>query len=117
MIPAMQSALSGLSAYSAKISANANNIANASTEGFKKSRVILSTAEAQGVNVQTERVESPGPMIYEQTSTGVKVVEQSNVDIVEELPDMSLNSQLYKANLKTLQVADEMLGTLLKSKA
>lgn len=116
MIPAIQSALSGLSAYSSKISSNANNIANASTEGFKKSRVILSTAEPQGVNVQTERVETPGPMNYEQTSSGMTLVEQSNVDIAQELPEMSLNAHLYKANLKTLQVADEMLGNLLKTK-
>ena len=117
MIPAIQSALSGLSAYSAKISSNANNIANANTEGFKKSRVILSTAEPQGVQVQTERVDTPGPMTYEQTSKGMGLVEQSNVDIAQELPEMSVNAQFYKANLKTLQVADEMLGSLLKTKA
>ena len=116
MIPAMQSALSGLSAYSAKINSNADNIANINTEGFKKSRVVLSAAAAQGVQAQTERVETPGPMIYEETSKGMELVEQSNVDIGEELPAMSLNAHLYKANLKTLQVADEMLGTLLKTK-
>lgn len=116
MIPAMQSALSGLSAYSAKISSNANNIANAGTEGFKKSRILLSSAEPQGVQVQTERVETTGPMSYEQGDKGMELVEQSNVDIAEELPAMSLNAHLYKANLKTIQVVDEMLGTLLKTR-
>lgn len=116
MIPAMQSALSGLSAYSTKINANANNIANAGTEGFKKSRVLLSSAEPQGVNVNTERIETPGPISYEQTSNGMELVEQSNVDIGEELPAMSLNAHFYKANLKTIQAADEMLGSLLKTK-
>jgi flagellar hook protein FlgE len=117
MIPAMQSALSGLSAFSAKINSNANNIANANTEGFKKSRVILSTGEAQGVQVQIERVETPGDMVYEETSEGMELVEKSNVDLGQELPEMGVNTQLYKANLKTLQVADEMLGSLLKTKA
>jgi len=116
MIPAMQSALSGLSAYSAKISSNANNIANAGTEGFKKSRILLSSVEPQGVQVQTEWVETPGPMSYEQGSNGMELVEQSNVDIAEELPAMSLNAHLYKANIKTIQVADEILGTLLKTR-
>jgi flagellar basal-body rod protein FlgC len=116
MIPAMQSALSGLSAYSSKINSNANNIANGGTEGFKKSRVILSTAEPQGVKVQTAQVDTPGPMIYEQTGNGLELIEQSNVDLAEELPAMSLNAHVYKANLKTLQVADEMLGSLLKTK-
>ena len=117
MIPAIQSALSGLSAYSAKINSNASNIANANTEGFKKSRVIMSASESQGVQVQTELVENPSPMIYEQTSKGMELVEQSNVDIAQELPDMGVNAQFYKANLKTLQVADEMLGSLFKTKA
>jgi flagellar hook protein FlgE len=116
MIPAMQSALSGLSAFSAKINSNANNIANANTEGFKKSRVILSSGEAQGVRVQIERVETPGDMVYEETSKGMELVEKSNVDLGQELPEMGVNAQLYKANLKTLQVADEMLGSLLKTK-
>lgn len=117
MIPAMQSALSGLSAYSAKVSSNANNIANVNTEGFKKSRVLLSNAEPQGVQAQSQRVETPGPMTYEQTSKGLELVEQSNVDLGEELPQMSLNARFYQANLKTLQVTDEMLGSLLKAKA
>ena len=116
MIPAIQSALSGLSAYSAKISSNASNIANAGTEGFKKSRILLSSAEPQGVQVQAERVELPGPTSYVQGSKGMELVEQSNVDIAEELPAMSLSAHLYKANLKTIQVADEMLGTLLKTR-
>jgi flagellar basal body rod protein FlgG len=30
---------------------------------------------------------------------------------------MSLNARFYEANLKTLQVTDEMLGSLLKVKA
>jgi flagellar basal-body rod protein FlgC len=117
MIPAMQSALSGLSAYSTKVSSNANNIANVNTEGFKKSRVLLSNAEPQGVQAQAQRVETPGPMTYEQTSKGLELVEQSNVDLGEELPQMSLNARFYQANLKTLQVTDEMLGSLLKAKA
>lgn len=116
MIPAMQSALSGLSAYSTKINSNADNIANANTEGFKKSRVILSPAVPQGVDVLTERVETPGHLVDEETSNGRELIEQSNVDLAEELPAMSLNAHFYKANLKTLQVADEMLGALLKTK-
>ncbi len=117
MIPAMQSALSGLSAYSAKIGANANNIANAGTEGFKKSRLLLASAAPYGVEVHRERVETPGPLSYEQSSNGMELIEQSNVDLAEELPAMGLNANFYKANLKTIQVADEMLGTLLKTKA
>jgi flagellar basal-body rod protein FlgC len=117
MIPAIQSALSGLTAHGTKVSSNANNIANANTEGFKKSRVILSTIDPQGVAARTEQVETPGPMMVEPTGNGMELIEQSNVDIGQELPELSLNSRLYEANLKTLQTADEMLGSLLKIKA
>jgi len=117
MIPAIQSALSGLSAHSAKINSNANNIANASTEGFKKSRVILSAGEPQGVIARSQQVEAPGPMMVEQSGNGMELIGQSNVDIGQELPELSLNTRCYEANLKTLQTADEMLGGLLKIKA
>lgn len=117
MIPAIQSALSGLTAHGTKISSNANNIANANTEGFKKSRVILSAGEPQGVIARVEPLETSGPMVYEQTGNGMELIEQSNVDLGQELPEMSLNSRFYEANLKTIQTADEMLGSLLKIKA
>lgn len=117
MFPAIQSALSGLSAHSAKIHSNANNIANAGTEGFKKSRVILSAAEPQGVIARSEQVEASGPMMVVASGNGMELIEQSNVDIGRELPELSLNSRCYEANLKTLQAADEMLGGLLRIKA
>lgn len=117
MIPAIQSALSGLSAFSTKINSNANNIANAGTEGFKKTRVILSPVTPQGVTGRVERVETPGPMVSEPISEGLELVEQSNVDLGQELPEMNLNARFYEANLKTMKVADEMLGSLLKIKA
>lgn len=117
MIPAIQSALSGLSAFGTKINVGANNVANANTEGFKKSRVLLASADHQGVVAQPQRVETPGPSVYEATSKGMELIEQSNVDLAQELPEMGLNSRYYQANLKTLQTADEMLGSLLKIKA
>jgi len=117
MIPAIQSALSGLSAFSTKNNSNANNIANSGTEGFKKTRVILSADASQGVDARAEQVETPGPMMYEPTSEGLEFVEQSNVDLGQELPEMSLNARFYEANLKSMKVADEMLGSLLKIKA
>lgn len=117
MIPAIQSALSGLSAFSTKINSNANNIANAGTEGFKKTRVILSPDTSQGVAGRVEQVETPGPMVYEPISEGLELVEQSNVDLGQELPEMNLNARFYEASLKTMKVADEMLGSLLKIKA
>lgn len=111
------SALSALKAFSTRVQSNSNNVANALTDGFKKTRVTLSTTETDGVKANIEKVDSPGAMIYRETSAGQEEVELSNVDLAEEFPEMSINSNLYKANLKTLQVADEMAGSLLKLKA
>jgi len=114
MVSAVQSALSGLQAFSTRIQSNANNVANSNTDGFKKSRVLLASAEPQGVKTTVEKVDSPGSSVYQETSDGMELVELSNVDLGAELPEMIINSHAYKANLKTLQTADEMTGELLK---
>jgi flagellar basal-body rod protein FlgC len=111
------SALSALRAFSTGLQSNSNNIANANTNGFKKTRVTMATTETDGVKANVEKVNTAGAVIYQEGTTGSEEVELSNVDLGQELPEMSLNSNFYKANLKTLQVADEMVGNLLKLKA
>lgn len=115
--PAHNSALTALQAFSTKVNSNANNIANANTDGFKKTRTILASKESGGVTANTEKVDTAGAVVYQETSIGMEEIELSNVDLGREIPEMSINSTLYKANLKTLQVADEMTGSLLKIKA
>ena len=117
MISAMQSALSALQAFGTRIQSNANNIANSSSEGYKRTRVTLETVDPNGVRAQVNRPEIPGPMVYEQTSNGLELIEQSNVELSSELPEMLLNTNFYKANLKTLQTADELIGSVLDLKA
>lgn len=117
MLPVSQSALSALQAFGTKLNSNANNIANSQSEGFKKTRVTLSDTQPQGVKANVEKVDTPGASHYEQTSQGTELVELSNVNLAEELPESNLNTTFYKANLKTLQVADEMTESLLNIKA
>jgi len=118
VISGINPALAGLGAIQKKIEANANNVANLNTDGFKKDRVTLSEqATGMGPVARTEKVETPGPMVYEQTPAGEELVEKSNVDLAEELPSLALNRRFFEANLKTIQVADEMLGSLLDIKS
>jgi flagellar hook protein FlgE len=117
MISAFQSALSGLHAFGAKVQSNSNNIANASTNGFKQTRVILESTQAHGVKAQVEKINNPSPKVFQEGAEGPYPVELSNVDLGRELPEMYLNSQMYKANLKTLQTVDKMLGHLLETKS
>jgi len=118
MIASVNSALSGLQAFGTKTNSNANNIANVSSEGYKKSRVTLSSQAPQGVSASVKTIDSPGSVTIDNTNDGNNsLVELSNVDLAEELPDSQANARFYQANLKTLQTADEMTATLLNIKA
>jgi len=117
MISGVQSAVSGLQAFSIKIEKSANNIANLNTDGFKKDRVALSAQAPQGVKATVEQVDEPGPLAVESGDQGEVVTELSNVDLVEEIPDMLLSGHGYAANLKSLRAADEMIQSVLDIKA
>lgn len=117
MISAYQSALSGLQAFGTKIQANSNNIANANTDGFKKTRVTMSEVLPQGVQAEVEKVNTPGTSVFQETGNGHDLVELSNVELSSEIPEMNLSSQFYKANLKTIETVNEMTGTLLDLKS
>lgn len=113
MIAGMNAALSGLQAVGTRVNNSANNIANMNTDGFKKGRVVLSEQVPQGVRADVEKVESPGAVVPEITAQGYEMVEQSNVELTEEIPEMIMNRHSYGANLKTIQTSDEMLADLL----
>ena len=117
MISGVSASLSGLQAYSTRLANNSNNIANMNTDGFKKGRVLLSEKLPQGVSAQHEKVNTPGPMVVEETSEGAQMIEQSNVDLSEEIPEMMINQRGFEANLKSLQAVEEMNETLLDIKA
>ena len=116
MISASSSALSALQAFGTRIQSNANNIANANTDGYKKTRVTLAGKAPQGVHAQIEKSSTAGPIVHQEGNSGVETVELSNVDMGNEIPEMLLSSTYYKANLKTIQVENEMLGSLLQLK-
>jgi flagellar basal-body rod protein FlgC len=117
MISGIHSALSGLTAIQKKIESNANNVANVNTDGYKKTQVTLHELEPQGVEAVVQQIQTSGPMVYEQTSAGEALVEKSNVELGEELPNMMLGRRFFQANLKTVQIVDEMLGSLLDIKS
>ncbi len=116
MISSIQSALSALHAFGTKINANANNIANSNTEGYKRTRVTLADMQPQGVKPTVEKTTNSGPQVYDQTPQGFELIELSNVDLGRELPEMMLNTHYYTANLKTLQTTDELLSSVLDIK-
>lgn len=105
--------LSGLNAFQKQIGVSADNLANVNTDGFKKSRAVLESAELQGVVAKPQKLELPGPLALEQTPEGEQLAEKSNVDVSEEMPNVLVGQRAYEANLKMLKVANEMMGSLL----
>lgn len=117
MISAYNSAISALQTFATRLHSNSNNIANVNTNEFKKTRVINTTTEPTGVKALVQKTDAASPTVYAETGNGYDLVEQSNVDLGVEIPDMNLNSSMYKANLKTIETVNEMTGELLKLKA
>jgi flagellar hook protein FlgE len=112
VVDAIYSALSGLQAFGKKLGVTAHNVANIDTDGFKKSRAIFEEASPSGVTVQINRIESPGSPIPSEDETG-EPRESSNVAVEEEMVNLITTRHGYTANLKTIKVEEELLGTLL----
>jgi flagellar basal-body rod protein FlgC len=113
MISSLYTSLSGLNAFQKQLGVAANNLANVNTDGFKKSRAVLESAQPSGVIARSQKLELPGPLALEQTPDGEQLVEKSNVDVGEEIPNVIVGQRAYEANLKLLKAADEMVGSLL----
>ena len=113
MISPFDSGISAIKAFSVKMNVTANNVANVNSDGFIKSRTTLQEGTFGGVDSNVDPVDTPGyrKPIVEDGQT--REVETSNVDLAEEITDSISTQSGYKANLKTIQTYDEMLGTLL----
>jgi flagellar basal body rod protein FlgG len=104
-------ALTALRAFDEKMSITANNIVNANTNGFKKSRAVMEEMAPSGVSASSERVNTPGDIV---NIDGVKQGERetSNVNLEEEIIALMTNQNNYEANLKTVKATEELQGML-----
>ena len=111
-----------LGALSVSLQVSANNLANATTNGFKQSDVRFETGPGdQGVRISEIRKDaSPGspveapvyPIVGRQYEQHMGWVESSNTDVARQFVDMISASNAWKANVATIRTADEMMGTL-----
>lgn len=116
MIGAIQSALSGLTAFSTEIAVTAHNVANVHTDGFKKSRTELLAMESGGVRAAAQKDETAGPAILNNTGYGPAQLDLSNVDLAAEAVNLIIGQRGFEANIQALKTADEMLGHILDIK-
>ncbi len=106
-IAGISAPISALRAFDTKMESTADNVANAQSVKFKKTRVILTEQENNtGVKAQVSRINTPGAI----DDSGEEL---SNVDIAEELTSMIPTSRNFEANVKTVQTMDEMTGTII----
>ncbi|MEX1330658.1 MAG: flagellar basal body rod C-terminal domain-containing protein [Desulfobacterales bacterium] len=113
MIPSVNSAITALQAYKSKMRVTANNIANVNTDEFKKGSAILREGTNGGVQVNVQRVNTPGIRYKAFEGDRLSEIESSNVNLEEEIPEMMVTQRAYEANLKVLQTQNKMLGSVL----
>jgi flagellar basal-body rod protein FlgC len=113
MMPAIHTALSGMSAIGKALGVTAHNLANANTDRFKRSRTVFQEAAGGGVQALVVQDNSPGAEVLRDSSLGAASVELFNVDLGSESVDLMVAQRAFQANLKLLSTADQVLGSIL----
>jgi flagellar hook protein FlgE len=92
-------AFSGMNAATTRLGVAAHNIANAATPAFRRQQVVQHTQANGGVNTSVTQADIAGS------------------DLASDIVAQKVALYSFKANLRTVQVEDEMLGALLDVKA
>ena len=112
MISSVHSNISALNAFGKKMGVAANNVANAASDEFKKSRTVLTEGNQNDIRVEIEKIDTPGPIVSEIKDDKVVEKELSNVDLAEEFPQTIIAQRSFEANLKSIQTQEETLDSL-----
>ncbi len=127
MSTAIGSALSGLAAAARRVEVSSSNIANQSStatqvngvttnQPYIPKDVVQISLGAGGVRADVRDAEVPSVKYYDPESNQADeqgFVSAPNVDTAEELVKMQIASYDYKANLKSIKIADRMAQNLL----
>jgi len=109
VINSIGSTIAGLSVHAKKVETIAHNVANVNTDGFKKDRVTILSNESGFPEAHISKIKTPGYTI--QSPEGE--IESSNVDLAEEIINMTVGKNGYKANLKVLEGEKEVFDSVL----
>ena len=111
----LNTSLSGLQAATAKMQVTANNVANARTDGYQTQRVDI-VERPGGVEARTPAdAARPPPVPPTEAATVSRA--PSDVDLAQEMVKMTANESFFLANVRALEAAHGMLGTLLDTEA
>jgi flagellar hook protein FlgE len=92
-------AFSGMNAATVRLGVAGHNVANAATPAFRRQQVVQATQAGGGVTTSLTQADALGSDLA--------------ADAVEQMSAL----YVFKANLRTVQVGHEMLGSLLDVKA
>lgn len=92
-------AFSGMNAATTRLGVAAHNVANVQTAGFRRQQVLQQTQAGGGVTASVTQADAAGSDLA--------------ADAVQQMTAL----YSFKANLRTVQVEHEMLGSLLDVKA
>ena len=98
-------ALSGMQAAQTQLNVTAQNIANLQTPGYQEERTDFVELSGGGVSTSVERIPT--------SSSGATGPEGSNVDLAQQMVNLSLARQAFRANAEVARVANSLTGTLL----
>ena len=112
----LNNALSGLQAATAKMQVTANNVANARTDGYQAQRVDI-VERPGGVEARAPADVARPPPVTAPTEAAPVSRAPSDVDLAQEMVKMTANESFYLANVRALEAAHGMLGTLLDTEA
>ena len=112
MTSSIDSNISALQAFSRQMAVSANNVANALSDDFKKSRAINTEGENGMVESTITKIDTPGPLVDDPKSETGELKELSNTDIAEELVNQIAIAHGYTANTKVVKTYEETIGSL-----
>lgn len=113
MIASIQSNVSGMQAFSKQMAVSADNVANAFSDDFKKSRAVHQEGSNGQVQTVVSKVNTPGPLVDDPASEMGRLKEVSNTDLAEEMTAQITASHGFKANARVISTHEETLGSLL----
>jgi len=112
MVASIYSNVSALQAFSKQMAVSANNVANALSDDFKKSRAINTEGQNGQVETTITKINTPGPLVEDPLSETGELKELSNTDIAEELVNQIMIEQGFKANAKVIKTYEETIGSI-----
>lgn len=101
-------AQTGLQVAAVTLDVSANNVANVLTEDFEPSRVAPEELQGGGVTARVEKVPAPQQDPLAEVRADRALLVTDHVDLAQEMVNQSVAAAMYRANLASLQTAQEM---------